>query len=154
DSGTHLRIVGNVECIRLYNNVFMERGVESSALFSRGGVWENAASTVAFRQRRGHGEPIAEGVNNWVSVKTTLVPDELAGTLRGVNPVFLDFLNLDFRPAKDSPLAGAGTWPLPKGRIVDLAPQYEPRRGIPADLKPSPRRKVTPPSVGPFEAVQ
>jgi len=30
-------------------------------------------------------------------------------------------------------------------------PQFEPQRGIPADLKPKPRRKVTPPSVGPFE---
>ena len=154
DSGTHMRVSGNVESVRLYNNVFMEMGVESSALFSRGAVWENVPATAAFRQRRGHGEPIVEGANNWASVKATLVPDEPAGTLRGVNPMFRDFLNLDFRPAKDSPLAGAGLWPLPQGRIVELVPEYEPQRGIPADLTPTPRRKVSPPSVGPFEALE
>jgi len=66
----------------------------------------------------------------------------------------VDLVNFDLRPAKDSPLAGAGLWPLPQGRIVELAPEYEPQRGIPVDLKPKPRRKVTPPAIGPFEAVE
>ena len=80
------------------------------------------------------------------------VAEGFVNTLRGINPHFVDLITFDFRPRKDSPLVGAGLRPLPQGRIVDLAPEYEPQRGVPADLKPKPRRKATPPSVGPFEA--
>jgi len=132
--GRHILVHGNVDRVLAYNNVFME--------------------TTAFRERRGHGEPIVEGANNWVSARTVGIPEGFVNTLRGINPHFVDLVNFDLRPAKDSPLAGAGLWPLPRGRIVELAPEFEPQRGIPADLKPVPRRKATPPSIGPFEAAE
>jgi len=150
DEIVHMRVNGNVDHICLYNNVFLEYGVSGAAVYSRGRTWDTPR-TRAFVKRRGHGERIVEGANNWVSVKTIGIPEGLVNTFRGINPHFVDLLNFDFRPAKDSPLAGAGLWPLPRGRIVELAPEYEPRRGIAADPTPRPRRKVTPPSIGPFE---
>lgn len=54
----------------------------------------------------------------------------------------------------DTTRVGAWLWPLPKGRIVELVPEYEPQRGIPVHLEPAPRRKVAPPSIGPFEAIE
>jgi len=151
--GAHMLVHGNVDRIRAYNNIFMELGGPGCAIYERGEVWEVPATT-AFRERRGHGEPIVEGANNWVSARTVGIPEGLVNTLRGINPHFMDLVNFDFQPAKDSPLAGAGLWPLPRGRIVELAPEFEPQRGIPIDLKPTPRRKATPPSIGPFEAVE
>jgi len=152
-AAVHLRVNGNVDRIRAYNNVFLEYGVSETGVYMPGKGWDTPRTT-AFRERRGHGEPIVEGANNWVSVKTVGIPEGLVNTLRGINPHFVDLVNFDFRPAKDSPLAGAGLWPLPQGRIVELAPEYEPQRGIPADLKPVPRRKATPPAIGPFEPVE
>jgi len=149
----HILVHGNVDRVRAYNNVFMELGGPGCAIYERGEVWEVPATT-AFRERRGHGEPIVEGANNWVSARTVGIPEGFVNTFRGINPHFVDLINFDFRPAKDSPLVGAGLWPLPQGRIVELAPEFEPQRGIPADLTPKPRRKATPPSIGPFEAME
>lgn len=153
DEGTHMRIQGNVDRLRLYNNVFLEYGVAGACVYSRGKTWDTPRTT-AFRKRRGHGEPIIAGSNNWIATKAVGIPESFVNTLRGINPHFVDLVNFDFRPAKDSPLVRAGMHPLPQGRIVELAPEYEPQRGIPADLEPSPRRKVTPPAIGPFEAVE
>jgi hypothetical protein len=112
--------------------------------------WDTT-ETREFIRRRGSPDPVVEGAGNWVAEATEGIPNTFRGTLRGINPKFVDLLNGDYRPRPDSPLAGAGLWPLPKGQIVDLVPEYEPQRGIPADLKPKPRRKATPPSIGPFE---
>ena len=153
DEGTLMRVHGNVDNIKLYNNVFLERGTTAGVIYSRGKTW-GTPRTRAFQKKRGHGEPIVEGANNWVSIRTIGIPESFIGTLVGRNPLFEDLLNFRFRPQKDSPLVDAGLWPLPMGKVVDLVPEYEPQRGIPADLKPTPRRKVTPPSIGPFEMAQ
>lgn len=148
--GVAMLVHGNVDRVRAYNNIFLEYGVSGSTVYERGSVWETPR-TESFRQRRGHGEPLVEGANNWISRKALAAPERFKDTLRGVNPFFVDLTAFDFRPRKDSPLCGAGLWPLPKGQIIDLVPEYEPQRAIPSDLKPTPRRKATPPSIGPFE---
>jgi len=143
---------GNVDRVRIYNNVILENGVAGSKLFERGNVWETER-TERFRKARGHGEPVVEGSCNWVSLRTQSIPDRLTNTLSGRRPMFADLLNLNFRPVARSPLAGAGTWPLPMGRIAKLVPKYEPMRQIPPDLKPTERQKTIPPAIGPFEVV-
>ena len=153
DPGVAVGVQGNVDNVKLYNNVFLDYGTKEFKLYWRGNVWEGLR-TQWFRERRGHGEPILSGSNNWVSTKAVEIPEGLARTIRGLDPRFADLLGFDFRPRKDSPLVGAGLWPLPRGQIVDLVPEYEPQRGIPVDLKARPRRKVTPPSIGPFEAAR
>lgn len=146
-----VRIHGNVDNVRLYNNVFLEYGVAGCRVYERGAVFESPA-TEAFRRRRGTGEPTIAGANNWVSTKTDGIPPELTGTLRGTSPLFVDLLNFDFRPAAVSPLAGAGA-AVPSGAAAELAPEFQPRRGIPANLEPLPRRQAEPQAIGPFEAV-
>lgn len=146
-----VRVHGNVDNLRLYNNAFLEYGVAGCRVYERGAVFESPA-TEAFKRRRGTGEPTITGENNWVSTRTSGIPPELTGTLTGVNPLFVDLVNFDFRPRPLSQLAGAGA-PVPSGAAVELAPEFEPRQGIPANLEPSVRRQVAPQAVGPFEAV-
>jgi len=153
DPGTAIGVQGNVDKLKLYNNAFLDYGTKEFKLYWRGNVWEGPR-TERFRARRGHGEPIISGSNNWVSTKAVGIPEGLARTIRGLDPGFVDLLGCDFRPRKGSPPAGAGLWPLPRGRIVDLVPEYEPQRGIPLDLEPAPRREATPPSIGPFETAE
>jgi hypothetical protein len=141
---------GNVDHVALYNNVFVDFGVNDWLVYDRGIVWD-APRTKVFTDKRANGEPILSGSNNWVSDKGGGIPAVLLKTIRGMNPGFTHLVGRDFRPRKDSPLAGAGLSPLPKGRIVDLVPQFEPRRGIAPDLKPARRRATAPPSIGPFE---
>jgi len=150
DETVHLRVEGNVDHVRLYNNIFLEYGVTGAAVYSRGRTWDTQR-TRGFVERRGSSEPIVEGSNNWITEKAIGIPETFVKTIRGTNPKFVDLLNFDFRPRSDSSLAGVGMWPLPKGRMVDLVPEFEAQRGVPADLKPKPRRKVIPPSIGPFE---
>jgi hypothetical protein len=142
--------VGAVDHVRAYNNVFVPYGTRGISVYSRGTTWETPR-TKAFMERRGTQDPVVEGANNWLIRNISALPVGFSFDRGVTNPGFVDMLNGDYRPRKDSPLAGAGLWPLPKGRIIDLVPEYEPQRGIPADLKPKPRRKVTPPSIGPFE---
>ncbi len=149
----HLRVFGNVDRVIAYNNVFLEYGACETGVYISGVTWDTPR-TRAFQQRRGHGEPVVEGANNWVSAKSTGIPEGFLNTLSGINPHFVDLVNFDFRPTRDSPLAGTGAWPLPEGRIVELVPEYEPQRGIPADLSPRRRRRAVPPSIGPFEAAE
>jgi hypothetical protein len=141
---------GNVDHVRAYNNIFMELGGVGGRVYERGNTWEVPA-TAAFRAKRGHGEPVLEGANNWISNRSTDIPEGFKDSIRGINPTFVNLLNFDFRPRKDSPLVGAGLSDLPRGQIVDLIPEYEPQRGIPANLTPRPRRKTAAPSIGPFE---
>ena len=152
DPGVHMLVHGNVDHVRAYNNVFVELGGPGCRIYERGNVWE-VPTTDAFRKKRGNGEPIVEGSNNWISEKSIGIPEGFMDTLRGINPKFVDLVNFDFHPGKDSPLVGAGMWPLPMGRVAELVPEYEPQRGIPLDLKPK-ARKAVPPSIGPFEAAE
>ena len=145
-----VRVHGNVDNVRFYNNVFLEYGVSGGRVYERGAVFESPA-TEAFKRRRGTGEPNIAGANNWVSSKTVGIPPELTGTLSGLNPLFVDLINFDFRPTADSPLAAAAA-PAPTGAVMELAPVFEPRRGIPLDLEPAPRRAMDTPAIGPFEA--
>lgn len=151
DEAVHMRVLGNIDNIRLYNNVFLEAGVAGAALYSRGKTWDTPR-TVAFQKRRGHGEPIIDGSNNWISGKTANVPDGLRNTIRGRNPGFVDLVNLDFHPGKDSELAGSGLRELPAGDVGKLVPEYEPQRGIPVDMSPVKRKSATSPAIGPFAA--
>ncbi len=150
NSASVVRIHGNVDHLNLYNNIFLGYGISGYKVYERGTVWDDPLSK-AFRETRGSPDPVIAGADNWICQKATDIPQELEGSIRGTNPVFVDLVNFDFRPAKDSSLAGAGLWTLPKGRIIDLVGEFEPQRGIPADLKPRPRRKAAPPSIGPFE---
>jgi len=145
-----LLVHGNVDHVNLYNNVFLDFGVNDWRVYERGTVWD-VPRTKAFLERRGTGDPIIAGACNWISRKADGVPEFLKNTARGTNPKFIGLDTLDFRPAKDSPLARAALSPLSKGRIVDLDPEFEPRRGIPDDLKRVSRRKVEHPAIGPFE---
>ena len=148
--GVAINLCGSVDRLLLYNNVLVEYGVDGCLLYERGPTWDTA-DTRAFTQRRGSGEPVIDGAKNCVSFKTWGVPEELQNILRGINPGFVNLVNVDFTPARVSPLAGAGFSPLPMGRVIELTPEYEPQRGIPLDLKPTPRRSAQPPSIGPFE---
>jgi len=150
DPSAPVLVNGSVDRVRLYNNVFMGLGAAYFMPYQRGGLWE-APRTADFVRIRGSGEPILEGANNWVSTRALQVPDFMRDTIVGSNPLFEDGFGFNYRPRKDSPLCGAGLWPLPEGQMIDLAPEYEPQRGIPPDLKPKFRRKLTPPSIGPFE---
>jgi len=153
DPSAPVLVNGNVDRVRLYNNIFMGLGAAFFNPYERGGVWE-APRSADFVRVRGSGEPILEGAHNWVSSRALQVPDFMRSTIVGPNPLFEDGFGFNYRPRKDSPLCAAGLWPLPKGQIIDLAPEYEPQRGIPPDLKPRLRRKLTPPSIGPFEATE
>ena len=153
DPSAPVLVNGSVDRVRLYNNVFMGLGAAYFKPYERGGLWE-APRTPDFVRLRGSGEPILEASNNWVSTRALQVPDFMRSTIAGSNPLFEDGFGFNYRPRKDSPLCAAGLWPLPKGQIIDLAPEYEPQRGIPLDLKPRPRRKLTPPSIGPFEVAK
>jgi hypothetical protein len=150
DPSVSLFIRGNVDHVRAYNNVFLAYGIPKHKAYERQVPWDSSR-TQAFVERRRNGEPLVEESNNWMSERCISVPELFTDALRGLNPGFVDLLNYDFHPRKDSPLAGAGMYPLPGGAVIDLTPEYEPERGIPVDLKPRPRRKVTPPSIGPFE---
>jgi hypothetical protein len=151
DRPAHVLVTGNVDHVRAYNNVFLDMGGSGCALYLRGETWDSEATT-EFIRRRASPDPVVEGSNNWIFERSIDVPELFTNALRGMNPRFVDLLNGDYRPRKESPLTGAGLWPLPRGRVVDLAPEFEPQRGIPADLKPKLRRKAIPPSIGPFEA--
>jgi hypothetical protein len=143
-------VQGDVDHVKMYNNVFLQIGGRACLVYLRDLTWDTPEIR-EFIKRRGSPDPIVDGSNNWISERSAGIPEPFKNTLRGLNPKLVDLLNSDYRPRPDSPLAGAGLWPLPKGQIVDLVPEYEPQRGIPADLKPKPRRKATPPSIGPFE---
>ncbi len=122
-------------------------------LGERGAVWNNPLSK-DFGERRGGPGPVIAGSNTGICQKGPDVPQGLKDSIRSTNPTFIDLVNFDFRPVKNSPLAGAGAGVLPKGRLIDLAGKFEPQRDIPTDLEPGPRRKTVPPSVGPFETLQ
>ena len=151
DDAVAIRVHGNVDRLLLYNNIFLPLGVTPARLYERGNVFESQA-TDAFTKRRGHGDPMMIGANNWIAERVSEVPSELEGSILAKNPGFVDLVNLDFHPAKGSGLLGAAKTPLPQGRLGDLLPKYEPTRGIPVDLKAPARAQVETPAIGPFEA--
>jgi hypothetical protein len=144
---------GNVDHVKLFSNVFLDYGVSGTEIYTRGEVFDSQR-TREFIKRRGTGDPIVEGANNWISVRAAGIPPALVRTLRGISPKFVDLLNGNYHPRADSPLANAGMWPLPGGQVISIVPEFEPQKGIPVDLKPRPRRKAEPPSIGPFEVDQ
>jgi hypothetical protein len=150
---TTIRINGNVDRVRMWNNVFVALGSGEFTLYERGPTWDTAR-TRDFQKRRGTSEPTLEGANNWASETAKGIPEVFQNALKGLNPKFADLVNYDCHPAADSPLAGAGLTPLPKGRIIDLVPEFEPQRGIPLSGKMVPRRQAAAPSIGPFETAR
>lgn len=152
-SSSCMHINGNVDRVTAYNNIFMDYGVHNWEVCDRGSVWD-VPKTRDFIERRASGEPLIAGVNNWVSTKADETPKGFAATLHGLNPGFADLANCDFRPRAESPLAAKALAPLPRGRVVDLPPEFEPQRGIPSDLRPRPRRKTEHPAIGPFEVAK
>jgi hypothetical protein len=148
-----LLVHGNVDHLRLYDNVFLGRGNAPFVLYERGNVW-STPRTHDFVERRQNADPILEGRRNWISQAATNVPVPLSDTLRGSNPRFADFLDNDFHPRPDSPLAGAGIWPLPAGSSTDLVPVFEPQRCVAPGLKPKPRTHGPPVSIGPLEVTK
>jgi len=150
DRPTPLLAHGNIDHIRVYNNVFLDYGTAGSTIYHRGWVTQSAR-TERFVERRGGGEPVIEASNNWICEKAMGIPQSFRNTTRGMNPRFMDLAEGDFRPVIDSPLNGAGLSDLPRGRLVPLAPEYEPQKGIRADRKPRRRPQADPPSIGPFE---
>jgi hypothetical protein len=144
-----MRINGNVDNVRLYNNAFLEVGVADSRLYERGRVFDTPA-TEAFRKKRGSGEPVISGAGNFVTTRVKAIPPELTDGVVAANPLFVDLLDLDVRPAKDSPLAGVAAKELPAGHTGDLALVFEPFRGIPADLDAPRRNDGDSPAIGPF----
>ena len=142
---------GNVDRVALYNNVFLGYGVRGSKVYERGEKWP-APRTALFAKARGTTEPVIQGSNNWVYQDAGGVPVELNRTARAANPGFLDLVDGDFQPVPQSPLTAAGLAQIPAGSYGPMAAAYEPRRGIPADLKPKARRHADVPSIGPFES--
>jgi len=148
-----VQVHGNVDRVNLWSNVFMDYGVNDWMVYDRGSTWD-APRTREFIKRRGSGEPLVGGANNWISNKGGGVPKTLAGTITGDDPRVLSLPKADFRPRSDSPLAGAGLPILPGGRLSGLIPEYEPLRGMPDSAHPIVRRPAKHPSIGPFETAE
>jgi len=151
EPGTALLVHGNVDRLRLYNNVILST-VAGGKFYERGTTWADAERTRRFAEMHGRRDPEILGSNNWIGESCIGVPDSLEGTVRGVNPGFVDLVGGDLRPAKGSPPANAGAARLPLGCVDSLLPALEPRRHIPADAELRERPAEEIPTIGPFAA--
>ncbi len=145
-----ITVHGCVDNVRLFNNAFLEYGINDWLVYERGLVWDTPRAK-AFAERRGSSEPVVSGAGNWISEKAGGIPDGLTGTIVGLDPGVENLLERQWRPLPGSPLAGAGVSDLPEGACGSLGPAYEPVRGVPPDLKAPLRRAAVHPSIGPFE---
>jgi len=147
--GVAILVHGNVNKVAVWNNVFLGLGVVRFKVYERGTTWETP-ERAAFIARHGRGEPVVEGVGNWISLKASGIPEGLRETLRGRNPGFVDLCTFDFHPLSESPLLGAACVECTTGRIIELVPEFEPVRGIGQEVERIRRGDTSRLSIGPF----
>lgn len=90
------RLFDSLESVEIHNNVF-HRPVGGAAPLVRTveALWSS-------------GEAIA-GQNNWIHSDITSVPLQLTGSVRGMDPMVVEFTGNNLKPASGSPLVDGGT---------------------------------------------
>lgn len=108
-----------LESLEMHNNVVYQTGSGAAPNILR--VHEASEVEVPYcapssREPWTSGRKVA-GSNNWVQTSATLVPAELAGTLRGTDPLLVNIGQFQLRPLGNSPLVSAGNAapPAPAG---------------------------------------
>jgi hypothetical protein len=95
-SSVVFRLFDGIESVEMHNNVFHRPGGGAAPLVR---TVEADWST---------GETIA-GQNNWVHSDLTNVPSQWTGTLKGTDPMFVNFSAGNLTPSSGDPLVDAGT---------------------------------------------
>ncbi len=108
-----------LESLEMHNNVVYQTGSGAAPNILR--VHEASEVEAPYcapssREPWTSGRKVA-GSNNWVQTSATLVPAELAGTLRGTDPLLANIGQFQLRPLGNSPLVSAGNAspPAPAG---------------------------------------
>ncbi len=137
-----IRLFGSVESVELFNNAFYRTG-------GSGGVRLFRDDEVKWTT----GSPVVTGKNNWFPAGSSTFA-ALGATKLGGSNVFAAFSAKDFRPPRNSPLAGAGTTSTASdGKLAFPSPiampEMEPPRG---KAEPGKKRGTAArPAIGAFE---
>lgn len=139
-SQSAIRLMGEVESVEAYNNVFYRAGGTGISVFLDQAKWTT-------------GRAVLVGSHNFVP-KGSLTPSGWAATVYATDPRFASFASFDLRPHASGPLVGAGSsatanasmlaFPRPHG-----APSSEPPLRAVGPARP--RASASPPSIGAFE---